>query len=278
MSLPEPPKRTVEDETHVTHLDHLLSCYTYVTPISGEVMNTHVLAYLAGAMDSDGYFSIKRSTYHMRVRGDAVNPVYSEDTGLRQVTPHIPELLKEHFGGYLSVERPSTTNGKPLHSWRATAANAARCAEALLPYLRIKRRQAELMLELRESRKPGYGKAAYWFALEHPEWREMEMATNTEALAILGHTHRASLGQALSNGSILALPYDYSGRERGRFPRPMLEALAAIRGKDGRARNMPPQLVAWRERLWQEVRELNRIGTGLHPITERTGPYTPAAI
>ena len=59
------------------------------------------LAYLAGAMDSDGCISVKRSTYAMRVRGDAGTPVFSERVIFKQVTPEIPTLLKELFGGSL---------------------------------------------------------------------------------------------------------------------------------------------------------------------------------
>jgi hypothetical protein len=51
------------------------------------------LAYLAGAI------GIKRSTYAMRVRGDAGAPTFSERVALRQVTPEIPTMLKAHFGG-----------------------------------------------------------------------------------------------------------------------------------------------------------------------------------
>lgn len=241
-------------------------------------MNDTLLAYLAGAMDSDGYFSIKKSTYAMRVRKDATNAVYSERCGLKQTTAVVPELLKECFGGVLSLHRPATPNSKPMHGWQGTDLVAAKCAAALLPYLRIKRRQAELMLELRESKQAGYGRVAYWFALEYPDWRGMEMLTNTEARLLLGHTHEKSLAQTLSNGGLLALPYDYSGVEKRRFPKLLVERLAALRGKDGRASIMPPDLVSWRERMYQEVKGLNRIGTGEHPISMRTGVYAPAAI
>lgn len=241
-------------------------------------MNKLTLAYLAGVIDSDGYFSIRKSTYHVRVRGDAVNAVYSERIGLKQVTTVVPLLLKETFGGYYRQEGPGTKNSRPMYCWQTTDLNAARAAAVLLPYLRIKRRQAKLLLELRESKQPGYGKLAYWFAREFPGWAAQEMVTNSEALAMLGHTHRGSLSQALGNGTILALPYDRSGREAPRFPRLLIERLAAMRGRDGRSNLMPPELVAWRERLYQEVRELNRIGTEAHPVTDRTGPYTPAVI
>ena len=112
-------------------------------------MNETTKAYLAGCLDSDGYFTIKRSTYHLRVRRDATQPVYSEKIGLKQVTEYVPRLLHESFGGYYRIEKPSTKNGKPLHSWTVTDRKAIECVTALLPYLHVKREQAELLVELR---------------------------------------------------------------------------------------------------------------------------------
>lgn len=111
---------------------------------------TAILAYLAGAMDSDGCISVKRSTYAMRVRGDATTPVFSERVMLKQVTPEIPTLLKEMFGGSLRVDSPSTERGRRLYAWQATDQRAAECLRALLPYLRVKREQAENCIALRK--------------------------------------------------------------------------------------------------------------------------------
>ncbi|MFF8590023.1 hypothetical protein ACF061_01045 [Streptomyces sp. NPDC015220] len=111
-----------------------------------------VAAYLAGAFDSDGTIGIRRSTYAQRVRGDAGAPVYSERIGLKQVTPQIPELLRETFGGSLMIQRSSTTKGRPLHYWEATNRVAAEALRMMLPHLRIKLLQAEACLALRASK------------------------------------------------------------------------------------------------------------------------------
>ena len=115
-------------------------------------MNETDKAYMAGIMDADGYFTIKRSTYAMRVRGDATQPVFSERVGIKQVTPQAVEFLAQHFGGSVRIEKASAQNGKPLYSWQITNKMAARLVETLMPYLRIKRRQAEILLQLRESK------------------------------------------------------------------------------------------------------------------------------
>jgi len=107
------------------------------------------LAYLAGAIDSDGTIGVKKSTYAMRVTRDCGAATYSERVALRQVTPIIPTMLRDRFGGSLYMTKPSAPNGRLLYSWAATDQRAAACLKALLPYLRIKRPQAEKCLELR---------------------------------------------------------------------------------------------------------------------------------
>lgn len=115
-------------------------------------ISSDLAAYLAGAMDSDGSIGLRRSTYAMRVTGDARVPIYSERICLKQVTPQIPNLLRDAFGGSLMLQSPSVTKGKPLYYWEATNKVAANALVTLLPYLRVKRPQAEALLELRASK------------------------------------------------------------------------------------------------------------------------------
>lgn len=110
---------------------------------------TTLHAYLAGAIDSDGTIGIKRSTYSMRVKKESKAPIFSERVALRQVTPEIPTLLKKEFGGSLYMTKPSAANGRPLWSWAATDVRAIECIVALLPYLRVKKRQARNCVVLR---------------------------------------------------------------------------------------------------------------------------------
>lgn len=106
-------------------------------------------AYLAGVIDSDGYIGIKRSTYAMRVTKDAKAAVYSERICVKQVEPHAVRLLHSLFGGTLGITKPSAAKGRHLHYWQCTDMRAAVCLKSLLPFLRIKRAQAENALNLR---------------------------------------------------------------------------------------------------------------------------------
>ena len=233
------------------------------------MIDTATLAYLAGAMDSDGWFGIKKSTYHMRVRNDAHNPVFSERAGLKQVTPDIPQLLKECFGGSYRLETPRNENSKPLYNFLATDLKAAKLCSSLMPYLRIKKRQAELLLELRGSKDTKYYHLSYWFAIEFPNWREMDLVTGEKACLMLGYQNSGSVSQAISNRTLLALPYDFRGKRNKRIPRLLIERLVVIR------KDMPPPLVEWRESLWQQVRELNKMGVNGTSVYHRTGHHKP---
>ncbi len=235
-------------------------------------MDAIVLAYLAGAMDSDGYFTIKKSTYHKRVRKDATNPTYSEKIGLHQVTPDVPHLLKECFGGTCHLYQPPNENSKPLWRYTATDKNAANACAMLLPYLRIKRQQAKTLLELRESKVPKYEQLSYWFALEYPDWQEMDLITSSEASVMMGYTNSLSASQAIRNGTLLATHARAFRTEAPRIPRLLVEHIVA----NGKARVKPPQLIEWRERLHEQVREMNKMGVNGTSVYFRTGAHKPA--
>jgi hypothetical protein len=239
-------------------------------------MNRETLAYLAGAMDSDGFFGIKRHTYAMRVRRDAHQAVYSERAGLKQVTETIPQLLKETFGGRCAIEAANTKHGKPFWSWDSTDKVAALAAKSLLPYLLVKKRQALLLLELRATKDDDRLKhSAYWFELANPGWRQMPLLTFPEVVERMGYAGIAMVSQAVRNGTLLALPWANDGSIGKRVPAALVERVAADArlSKDGRARCRPIELINLRQDLWDQCRELNRIGTGQHPISERIGRY-----
>lgn len=108
------------------------------------------IAYIAGVVDSDGYIGIKKSTYALRVRKDATQPVYCERIGIKQVEHHAVSLIKGIFGGCLSLEKPYTEKNRPMYAYSITNKKAAYLIRTILPYLRIKRKQAENAIRLRE--------------------------------------------------------------------------------------------------------------------------------
>lgn len=104
-----------------------------------------VLAYLAGVIDSDGTIGIKRN----RPYSGGTQPNYSERVCVKQVEPQAIDLLHATFGGYRSTCGPSAKKGRDLHLWQVTDLKALTCLVALLPYLRIKAKQAQNCIDLR---------------------------------------------------------------------------------------------------------------------------------
>jgi hypothetical protein len=106
------------------------------------------LAYLAGAMDADGHFTMLRRT----VRGSTT---YSESCGLTQLSPVVPNMLKSLFGGHIQLRKrngPAASNWRPLYCWAAANLKAIAAVRALRPYLRIKAEQADILIALRKSK------------------------------------------------------------------------------------------------------------------------------
>ncbi len=116
-------------------------------------MSPEERAYCAGVIDSDGTIGVKRSTYKQRRVGDCSQPTFSERVCVKQVEPQAVDLLHQLFGGYRFVADPHAKRGRPLLGWEVTDMRAAACLRALLPYLRIKRAQAENCLALREAKE-----------------------------------------------------------------------------------------------------------------------------
>jgi len=238
--------------------------------------DTNLLSYLAGAMDSDGYFSIRRYTYSMRVAKESTNPIYSPRIGLKQVSPIIPNLLKEMFNGSILHEKRKG-NSKPLWSYEATGNNAYYSCEILLPYIKVKRKQVETILELRKTKDKKYLRLAYWFNEAYPDWKEMEMITSREASKIIGYSSINQVSRAIKNDTLLGL----KDGEKWMIPKLLVDLY--VQSREKKRSNMgdnprPSQLIEWRERLYQEVRELNKMGITGTSVYHRRGCHRPKEV
>lgn len=118
-------------------------------------MKDTIVAYIAGVMDSDGYFTVRRNTYNIRIMKDSKNPNYYERVGIKQVKKEAIELIHNFFGGYLHIEKPQAPNRKPLYALQITNRKAHYFVKTIYPFLRIKRKQAEVLFELRNSINKG---------------------------------------------------------------------------------------------------------------------------
>ena len=135
-------------------------------------------AYLAGMMDADGCFQIKRFTQSGRVQYDCAVLTNQVDGGAI-------DFLYGVFGG--AVYRLSGYNQNPranpvVYRWQVTRQVAADVAKRAAPFLRIKKKQAELLIRFRDiqkhqMRKPrgrGHPLEPYEIALREECYQEMK--------------------------------------------------------------------------------------------------------
>lgn len=107
------------------------------------------LSYCAGVMDSDGHIGVHVNWYRVKTRGDAKQPTYQPRCSVKQIDHEAVQLFHELFGGHCYVDTTNVRGSKrPINVWQVHSAACRRVLEALRPFLRIKTRQADLVLEL----------------------------------------------------------------------------------------------------------------------------------
>ncbi len=107
--------------------------------------------YLAGVMDSDGHLGVRR------IPSKNGSFYYSASVVLQwKSSPEsdaILEEIHEEFGGHFQ----RVYQGKHTR-WSAGNRKAAIFIRAIRPYLRIKRRHADLLMELQRAKRPNRGR------------------------------------------------------------------------------------------------------------------------
>lgn len=149
--------------------DKSVDCVMTSPPIDISITNTIysgmsneiILAYLAGFVDGEGSLMIRKNNYRITnpKYGDCKNPQYSPRVGVKNTCEEPLVLLKETFGGHLQLNKkiyPSVSgfkSNKPLYVYNAEHNIAYSIVKTLLPYLIVKKKQAETLLKLRDSKK-----------------------------------------------------------------------------------------------------------------------------
>jgi len=103
-------------------------------------------AYLAGAIDTHGLISISRDRGYRR--GGREMAYYSAVISLSDSDPVLPDLLQETFPASRLQYEAKNRSHRKWHMWEAVGQKAQEPLTRLLPYLRIRCRQAELALSL----------------------------------------------------------------------------------------------------------------------------------
>jgi len=125
--------------------------------------------YLAGLIDGDGSILIKKTTYRIRnpKYKDCVNPEYFPRIQIKLTTPQPLFLIKEKYGGSLYMEKRiyrgknSYKPTKPLWVYNANHKIAMKIIKDIYPFLIIKRKQAECLIELEKLKKEARKRRPY---------------------------------------------------------------------------------------------------------------------
>ena len=99
------------------------------------------LAYLAGFFDGEGYIIICRD----KTSTGRLN--YRLRMGANQVTVEPINLLKQEFGGLIQKSVRTNPKHRDIYSWQQHSQKAVVALNSLLPYLVVKREQAEFAIE-----------------------------------------------------------------------------------------------------------------------------------
>ena len=112
-------------------------------------MNKEILAYVAGFLDAEGGFSIRK----YRDKNQKQN--YGIYIGFRvsNTNKEILEYLSKLFGGSVGEHKLNKNVGKwkKAYRWQISARKAYNLLIQIYPYLRIKKPQADLMLKFRKT-------------------------------------------------------------------------------------------------------------------------------
>jgi len=105
-------------------------------------------AYLAGIIDGEGSF-----TLHQHSRKGSSHR-FSSQLQIGSTDPRLLEWIRLRFGGSVRLEHRRNSSHKPMFRWIAHADYLADLIYGALPYLIIKREQAELFLAYRATLAP----------------------------------------------------------------------------------------------------------------------------
>lgn len=214
-------------------------------------MDPVVLAYLAGVVDSDGCITIYKNTHYQRKHSTSANPVYLVRVAVAQVEAEAVKLARGTFGGDLRHKLNNPGKSRQLLVWRAEHGLAFDVLSALLPYLRIKRLQAENALALRPF-KFTHGWAPTPIVDGEP------MVTAGEFARLSGFSRNAIYGGCYT-GSIPSLCRDGTRL----IPLSFVPVYRERRANGGRPKRSAEELAAM-EVIYLRGRELNRVGVKRH--------------
>lgn len=103
-------------------------------------VNSNDFAYIAGIIDGEGCITIARCKRPDIRRGF----VYTLKVQVTMTDPVIPQWLHNTFGGNLYIRRSKNIKWSDAYCWSIQSTQAKSFLENLLPFLRVKDKQAKV--------------------------------------------------------------------------------------------------------------------------------------
>lgn len=111
------------------------------------------LAYIAGLVDGEAYIGVKRTAAY-RCQGKVTTGFHAR-IQIRMVDEAAIKFIAETLGGWYYPEKPNAHKGRMLYCYQASDKSAETILRLLLPYLRVKRAVAKVVLSLRDLQAEG---------------------------------------------------------------------------------------------------------------------------
>jgi len=100
------------------------------------------VAYLAGIVDGEGCFTIRKKTYSNG------RTLYTPRITIGMNTAQPLDLAYGLFGGSIRARRTTGNNVPHIFVWEVSCTKAKETAKTILPFLRVKREQACLLIDM----------------------------------------------------------------------------------------------------------------------------------
>jgi|SRR5690606_1714061 len=150
------------------------------------------IAYLAGIIDGEGSIYIGNFSCNPKTK----LPYYQTNMQVTNTNKNLINWLKKIFGGLINkrtTKQHANNSRMQAYTWTATGDRLTHLCELMLPYLQCKRKQAEIMLEMRKTyTKNGAprGKQGVPTLPEEVRIRRQQLMNEMRSLHIRTHSYK----------------------------------------------------------------------------------------
>lgn len=137
------------------------------------------LAYIAGLVDGEGYVGLVKTSEIRRRKKikDNITHCFAPTVKINMTSRVAIQFIQSIFGGKIYFT-PKPAPNRDVYDWQLTnKKDCKRVLEEILPFLRLKKRQAEILLDfifLRESKPKTNSSGGTYTENEWKCWREIK--------------------------------------------------------------------------------------------------------